>query len=146
MTPAERWADNVGTRTHQVLERLNRGEQPTDRTPAWLLQGLEDADLIYFANGEWHLTAKTPAPRKLRKVTKFEICPTHQGYFAGLTRSRKADYFSQGGPGHGPACSGDGCQIKPGLDLYLEDWCADTYNTRTPGTPFTWRVNEETRS
>jgi hypothetical protein len=81
--------------------------------------------------------------RKPRQKTQFIVCPTHQGYFAGMTRSRKADFFGQGGPGHGPACTGQGCQIKPGLDLYIPEICADTYSTRTSGHPFEWEINKE---
>ena len=81
--------------------------------------------------------------RQPRKITQFLPCPTHHGYFAGLTRYRKAEGYCEGGPAHGPACTGQGCQIKPGRDLFIEEICADTYSTRTPESPFFWDCNKE---
>lgn len=58
-----------------------------------------------------------------RKVTKFQICDAHAGYFSRDTRYRKAETFCEGGPGSGPPCSDDGCRLWPGRDFYVEEIC-----------------------
>lgn len=44
-------------RALRALNRLNFGKQPAKNTPKWILEGLEQADMIYFS-GIWHLTRK----------------------------------------------------------------------------------------
>jgi len=80
---------------------------------------------------------------KIRKITKFDPCPSHKSFFHGMARYRKADYFSQGGPSVGPCCSGAGCRISPGRDIFIEEVCRRTYNTYTLGTPFSWQINKD---
>jgi type I site-specific restriction endonuclease len=38
-----------------AMDRIKRGKQPSKKTPEWVLEGLEQANMIYFANGLWHL-------------------------------------------------------------------------------------------
>jgi hypothetical protein len=58
-----------------------------------------------------------------RKITKFQICEAHEGWFAGDSRYRKAETFGEGGPGSGPPCSGDGCRLWPGTDIFCAEVC-----------------------
>ena len=44
------------TDAESVVSRLKLALQPMKITPKSVLEGLEQADIIYFANGSWHLT------------------------------------------------------------------------------------------
>lgn len=70
-----------------------------------------------------------------RKHTKFQICDTHAGWFAGETRSRKAECFVEGGPGHAAPCSGDGCRLWPGRDFFVAEICRGEFQ-------LDWSVNQ----
>lgn len=83
-----------------------------------------------------------------RAKTKFTVCPAHQMTFAGETRYRLAEYFSEGGPAFGPPCSGEGCKIAPGTDLFRADMCEREYSVLDNDglNPFQWAVNARTAS
>lgn len=77
---------------------------------------------------------------KIRKQTRFHVCVNHAGYFAGMTRRRLGEFFCEGGPGSGPACSEhDPCRIWPGTDLFDSTLCEDM---REDDMPATWGVNQ----
>lgn len=43
-------------KAQKVINVLRNGKQPAKATPKWILEGLEQADMIFFANGTWRLT------------------------------------------------------------------------------------------
>lgn len=78
-----------------------------------------------------------------RKITKFHVCENHAGFFAGTGRRRTAEIFGEGGPGYGRPCSGPGCHIQPGTDLFWAGVCDRRYSCVDAGHPFSWAVNQD---
>lgn len=60
-TSADQWAENMTVKVQRTMRRLQAGKQPTKDVPAWVLQGMEQDDRIYYVSGEWKLTAKGKA-------------------------------------------------------------------------------------
>jgi hypothetical protein len=60
---------------------------------------------------------------KERKITKWEICDYHAGWFAGESRRRIAETFVEGGPGGMGTCRDGKCRLWPGRDFYVSDIC-----------------------
>jgi hypothetical protein len=59
-----------------------------------------------------------------RKVSKFQICERHAGWFSGETRYRIAETFVEGGPSmNEQGCAGGRCRLWPGRDFYVEEIC-----------------------
>lgn len=61
----------------------------------------------------------TTETQTLRKHTRFTHCPTHEAFFAGERRQRVAEFYVEGGPASGPACTDEGCRMRPGTDLFV---------------------------
>jgi hypothetical protein len=61
--------------------------------------------------------------KRERKITKFEICERHSGWFAGESRYRKAETFVEGGPASSGRCEGGKCRLWPGRDFYVAELC-----------------------
>jgi len=78
-----------------------------------------------------------------RKRTRFEVCPAHAGWFAGIGRARMAEVFGEGGPAQARPCSHAGCRIAPGTDLFVESICDRDrlYDCTKPGHLFSWDCN-----
>lgn len=63
-----------------------------------------------------------------RKHTKFQTCIRH-GWLNGERRSRRAEFFTEGGPADGP-CSGGRCRMWAGTDLFVPEVCEGEYQLR----------------
>jgi hypothetical protein len=58
-----------------------------------------------------------------RQHTVFLPCDRHSLIFAGESRQRQAELFTEGGPANAGPCTGDGCRLRPGRDLFVADLC-----------------------
>jgi len=61
--------------------------------------------------------ASSTEPAPMRKHTRFELCDAHASWQAD-GRTRLAEMFCEGGPGHGRSCTPHPCRIWPGSDLF----------------------------
>lgn len=59
---------------------------------------------------------------KERKRTRFETCDRHR-WLDGETRSRRAEFFCEGGPAGQAGCRGGLCRIWPGTDIFEASVC-----------------------
>src|SRR5262249_23135675 len=71
-----------------------------------------------------------------RRVTKFQVCDAHT-WISHEFRQRRAEIFTEGGPGSGPPCTGEGCRRGAGTDLSVPEVCHGEYELN-------WDVNKPT--
>lgn len=86
------------------------------------------------------MTDKTRGTLMTRKTTVFETCEQH-GWLKHETRDRMAETFCEGGPAQGRPCTGNGCRIRPGTDLFCPELCDQRGWYPTDAGPFVWGVN-----
>lgn len=57
-----------------------------------------------------------------RKHSRFVTCTRHK-WLDGERRSRRAEFFVEGGPAGQEGCEGGTCRLFPGTDLFIEEIC-----------------------